>query len=211
MAMDVLDEMVAVLDECDAVLLMLGEEAALNLDELAQFIEIARDETVNAFKAASLLHRYAALSESWTNARSRPRAVFARHAAAVRSGAPRIKPAAPSVRFPPDEDVDMSVATGTQDLMSGERAERPQCVAIAKSTGRACANPAACIGPNEFLRHCYGHLEPEERELFNAHRDRVAELTMVQRAAAVNDLLENGRMVAAEWMERRRLRTQLDE
>ena len=210
MAMDVLDEMVAVLDECDAVLLMLGEEAALNLDELARFIEIARDETVNAFKAASLLHRYAALSESWTNARSRPRAVFARHAAAVRSGAPRIKPAAPSVRFPPDEDVGMSVATGTQNLMGGERAERPQCAAIAKSTGRACANPAACIGPNEFLRHCYGHLEPEERELFNAHRDRVAELTMVQRAAAVNDLLENGRMVAAEWMERRRLRTQLD-
>ena len=104
MALEILDEMVAVLDECGAVLLMLSDEAALNLDELGEVVDVARGEAINAFGAASLLNRHADLSESWTDDLSRPRAIYARHSKAVRSGAARVKPAVPTARFPMAEE-----------------------------------------------------------------------------------------------------------
>lgn len=208
LALEVLDELIAVLDECEAVLFMLVDEATLNLDELAEVLAITRSEALSTFRAASLLNRDAALTESWAaTGRSRPRAVFARHAEAVRAGAPRVKPATPSIRFLADKG-QVSVAGDTHETANADRVERPRCAAFAKSKGRACSNPATCIGPNKYLRHCYGHFEPAERELFDAHRSSVVELSSTRRAVAIDAISENGRMVAADWIERRRLRTE---
>ncbi|RPA65364.1 hypothetical protein EF294_05975 [Gordonia oryzae] len=203
--LEILDEMVAVLDECGAVLLMLSDEAALNLDELGEVVDVARGEAINAFGAASLLNKHAELSESWTGDLSRPRAIYARHSKAVRNGAARVKPAVPTVRFPMAEEAIEHVLDAHQQ--SGETSvERPTCSAFAKSKGRRCTKLAAWMGPNEFLPHCYGHLDEDERRQYDERRDRRAEQERLHRAEVVARLYEEGRMVAAEWAERRRQR-----
>lgn len=205
MALEILDEMVAVLDECGAVLLMLSDEAALNLDELGEVVDVARGEAVNAFGAASLLNQCAKLSESWTDDLSRPRAIYARHSKAVRSGAVRVKPAVPTVRFPMAEEA-IEHVLDAHEQFSETGVERPTCSAFAKSKGRRCTKPAAWMGPNEFLSHCYGHLDADERRQYDERRDRQAEQERLHRVEVVARLHEEGRMVAAEWVERRRQR-----
>nr|WP_020790285.1 hypothetical protein [Gordonia sp. NB41Y] len=205
MSLEILDEMVAVLDECGAVLLMLSDEAALNLDELGEIVDVARGEAVNAFGAASLLNKYAELSESWTDNLSRPRAIYARHSKAVRSGAARVQPAVPTARFPMAEEA-IAHVLDTHQQFSETTVERPTCSAVAKSKGRRCTKPAAWMGPNEFLPHCYGHLDADERRQYEERRNRQAEQERLHRAEVVEQLYEEGRMVAAEWAERRRRR-----
>lgn len=209
MAMAILDEMVTVLDECGAVLLMLSDEAALNLDELGEVVDVARGEAVNAFGAASLLNKHAELGESWTDDLSRPRAIYARHSKAVRNGATRVKPAVPTVRFPMADEAIEGVLDSHQQF-SETSAERPICSAFAKSKGRTCTKPATWMSPNEFLPHCYGHLDADERRQYDERREQMAEQERLHRAEVVERLYEEGRMVAAEWAERRRARTQLE-
>ena len=208
MSLEILDEMVAVLDECGAVLLMLSDEAALNLDELGEIVDVARGEAMNAFGAASLLNKHAELSESWTDALSRPRAIYARHSEAVRNGAPRVTPAVPTVRFPMAGEAIEGFLDNHQQFTETS-ADRPTCSAFAKSKGRRCTKPAAWMGPNEFLPHCYGHLDADERRKYDERRERMAEQEKLHRAEVVERLYEEGRMVAVEWAERRRARFDL--
>lgn len=166
--------MVTVLDECGAVLLALTEEVTPNLDELSQIVDLARSDAVGAFKAASLLYFNAELSESWTDKWSRPRAIFARHSEAVSDGATRIRPATPTSRINPAESFQRELSDAERSR-SGGQFERPQCSATAKSTGRACSRSALALGPSEFLAHCYGHLEQEERAQYDSYQYQLAD------------------------------------
>lgn len=155
-ALELLDEMAAVIDECGVVFAALAEEADLNLDECARTLDEFRQHVGNAYGAASLLNSRAALSMSWSEDRSRPRAVFARHAEAVRTGAPHVVPPLPNQRFPSGYEPDRRTASE-----GGGR--RPPCDAVARSTRKPCGNAALSIGGGEFLTNCFGHLNPEER------------------------------------------------
>lgn len=180
---------------------MLEDEAALNLDDLEAVFHLARADAMNAFKAASLLHFEAGLAESWTGGWSRPHAIFARHSAAVRDGSPRVKPATPTARFPFAEDV---LTASDVKFPHVNRAERPKCAAVAKSTGSDCARFALAIGPDKHLSHCYGHFNADERAQYDAYQQQLADLQHRQRGAAVDRFLEESRTVAADWVERRR-------
>lgn len=91
--------------------------------------------------------------------------------------------------------------------MSGGDVDRPQCSATAKSTGRACSRPASALGPTEFLAHCYGHLDPDERLKYDSYRYQLAEWQRQVRGAAAAKVLKDAREVADEWVERWRERS----
>lgn len=203
--MELLDEMVTVLDECGAVLLVLADEVELNLDELSQMVDLARSDAVSTFKAASLLYFEAELSDSWTDNRSRPRAIFARHSEAVSDGATRVRPTVPTTRINPAEANQRHLSAAVQSVSDGQ-VERPQCAATAKSTGRACSRPALAIGPGEFLAHCYGHLEPDERRQYDAYQYQLADWQRQEHNAALAKLSKDALAVAEQWIDRRRMR-----
>ena len=197
-AVELLDELVVIADECTAVLVFLSEEADLYLDELSMVVEGLREYSTEALKAASLLNVRAPLSESWATGRSRPRGILARHSEAVKRGAVRVKPSLP-VRGSREGTLE-----STLDESQNWTGERPGCEAVAKSTGRPCSNSAIYVGGGQFAAHCYGHLDEAERNRYSEHQDRVAEDQRRRRSDEVDRLVADGRMVASDWLDRRR-------
>lgn len=95
LALDLLEELRLTLVECCLVLKILPPEACLNLRDLEQLLVLAHNDARQAYGAASLLRQGAELDDRWGHNHSRPKAVFARHSAAVHRGAQRIRPIAP--------------------------------------------------------------------------------------------------------------------
>lgn len=91
-ALDLLDELRITLLECLLVLKMLPSEADLNFADLETQILLTHQTAKQTHHAASLLHQGAELDERWGKGLSRPKAVFARHSAAVRQGSEQFRP-----------------------------------------------------------------------------------------------------------------------
>lgn len=89
-----LDELRVSIVECLLVVESLPGNVDLNLDDLSADLLAVQRSAREACKAASLLNQRAALETAWTANLSRPKAVLARHSAAVRNGAPRTPPVA---------------------------------------------------------------------------------------------------------------------
>jgi hypothetical protein len=91
-ALDLLDELRLTLMECVLVLKMLPGEADLNFVDLEQQILLTHHYAKQAHQAASLVNQGATLNARWGKSLSRPKAVFARHSAAVQLGAVQRRP-----------------------------------------------------------------------------------------------------------------------
>ncbi|MFZ2240800.1 MAG: hypothetical protein WAV90_14910 [Gordonia amarae] len=195
--MEMLDALVGTLDECRAVIRVMSDHFGLNLEGLRQSVDTSREDAAYMFRAASLVYLNAALNESWTDRVSRPHAILARHAEAVQAGAPRVKPLAPMPRYRSEFDE----FAGTADDAPSEdstQLERPKCSAIAKTKGRQCSNAVVALGA-DLLSHCYGHLEPEERERYDAYKSQEAARLRDQASTADSQLVGLGLSVMEDW------------
>jgi hypothetical protein len=146
LGLDILDELCTVLLECLMVAEAVQFEVSLNLDELLNALTAIQQPARSAYRAASLLHQGAALDESWSTTRSRPKAVFARHRAAVRGGARPSRSLEPTAsRFN-----DALNANNTIDDARNIAGTGPQCIGPATTPTKDCANVAAYLGSGDF-------------------------------------------------------------
>ena len=169
LALEILDELAARLLECRLVLEALHEEVDLNFDDFVADISVVERSAQEAFGAASLLNKGAALDERWGHNLSRPKAIFARHRAAARRGAPPVNPEPSTVDvfnlgFRPLTRLDR-----LQD-MSGPR---PTCV-VATRDGSHCESSAIYLGSGVFGPNCYVHSTRGERDLYRQHHEKIA-------------------------------------
>ncbi|CPT40594.1 Uncharacterised protein [Mycobacteroides abscessus subsp. abscessus] len=93
LALDVIYELRMKMLECLLVMQTLPEQADLNFADMANDILVAHRSSLETYQAASIVHQDAELDERWGNGLSRPKAIFARHNAAVRRGAIKVTPA----------------------------------------------------------------------------------------------------------------------
>jgi hypothetical protein len=199
LGLDILDELCMALLECLIVAEAVQFEVSLNLDELLNALSAIQQPARSAFRAASVLYQGAALDQSWSTARSRPKAVFARHRAAVRGGARPIRSLEPTAsRFS-----DALNGNTTIDDARNIAGTGPQCVGSATTTTEDCAKVAAYLGSGDFARHCYAHMTSVERTRFREHRNVIA----LQQHAVTQQLHERASraadLVIAEWLGRR--------
>lgn len=199
LGLDVLDEMCIALLECLIAAEAVQFEAGLNLDELLTALCAIQQPARSAFRAASLLHQGAAMTESWSTTRSRPKAVFARHRAAVRQGASPSNPLEPTaVRF--NQALN---ANNTVDDARSVAGTGPQCAGQAGTTTEECTTTAVYLGLGEFAAHCYAHLTAVEHRRFRQYQCDVA----LQQHAVTQTLNERAwraaDLVFAEWLQRR--------
>ncbi|SKY82522.1 Uncharacterised protein [Mycobacteroides abscessus subsp. abscessus] len=204
LALDVIDELRMKMLECLLVLQTLPEEADLNLSDLAGDILAAHRGTQEAYHAASIVHQGAELDARWGHNLSRPKAIFARHNAAVRRGATKVLPVAALCDRLERHLYQLPRTDRTQDVTGA----RPKCSGMVRTTGEDCTNSAIYLGSGMFGAHCYSHATPEEREQYRAHHEAVdarqlrthEDLRELQRAV--------GRKIAAHWISTREQRTQ---
>lgn len=90
--LELLDELRLILLECLLVLKTLPGQVDLNFVDLKSQILLTHQTAKQAHHAASLLHQRAELDERWGQNLSKPKAVFARHNAAVRHGSEQRRP-----------------------------------------------------------------------------------------------------------------------
>lgn len=198
-ALEVLDELRIKMIECRLVLQALPEEADLNLDELEWALQAAHAGACQAYEAASLVHQGAQLDERWGSGWSRPKAVFARHGAAVRGGAPAVAPK-PALgdrlgsllwQSPP---VDRSI-----DIVGA----RPKCAGTIRSTGEICTSSAIYLGAGIFGPHCYSHATREERERYRVHHDAESRVETDAYAELESRQRGVGEALTERWLELR--------
>ncbi|MFA4081355.1 hypothetical protein [Mycobacteroides salmoniphilum] len=204
LALDVIDELRLKMLECLLVLQTLPEEADLNFTDLANDILAAHRGTLEAYQAASIVHQGAELDERWGNGLSRPKAIFARHNAAVRRGAQKVTPM-PALC---DQLERRLYQLPRPDRTQTVAAARPKCSGLVKSTGEDCTNSAIYLGAGMFGAHCYSHATATEREQYRAHHEENdarqarshADLRSMQRAV--------GEKILAHWISTRERRPQ---
>jgi hypothetical protein len=158
----------------------------------------------DAHAAASLVRQGAALDESWATGWSRPRGIFARHNAAVRQGAAKIRPESGLGERRERELWQLPPLDRSQDVPSS----RPTCSGTVRTTtGEQCGKTAVYLGSGSFGAHCYSHATATEREQYTAHSDAVA----ARQAASYEDLRAHRRRVAKlvmkQWLLRRSIRS----
>lgn len=203
-ALDVIDEVRMKMLECLLVLHTLPEEADLNFTDLANDILAAHRATLEAYQAASIVHQGAELDQRWGNGLSRPKAIFARHNAAVRRGATKVT-AMPALCDRLERHLYQLPRPDRTQTVAGAR---PKCSALVKSTGQDCTNSAIYLGSGMFGAHCYSHATPTEREQYRIHHEQNdarqarshADLRNLQRAV--------GQKIADHWISTREQRTQ---
>ncbi len=192
--LEMLDELVGALQECQLALRAIRVDVGLTLDELERDLQTARESARSAFSAASLLAQDADLAASWSDYPSRPKAIHARHRVAVEYGAPRKIPATPAA------DQYEEVLRETYEYMLQQARESQPAPARANRRcghptldGKFCRRRLARIRPNEFASHCPDHLEDSERELYERKRLQAASaIAQAQRAEF--------RRIADEWV-----------
>ncbi|MCA2245774.1 hypothetical protein QRB41_26910 [Mycobacterium avium subsp. hominissuis] len=198
-ALELLDEMRIRLMECRLVLQALSGHADMNFDELENDLDVAEGGVQNAHAAASLVHQGAALDARWGADWSRPRAIFARHGAAVRGGATRVLP---------ERSVGDRIERALWQLPPADRMQnftgpRPQCQSAVRATGAQCVSRAVYLGTGSFGAHCYTHANRHERDQYRMHLDIVA--------ASQSELYEKlsdqrhriGQEVSERWLQTR--------
>lgn len=178
------------------VLAALPGQVDLNLDELSTELRSALRSARHAYQAASLLNQGAALAQAWGTGLSRPRAVFARHRAAVRDGATPMSPQSSGA-----EQLEKQLATmDAADDVAQFHAYRPVCAATVQASGQPCRSSALHLGHGFFSQRCYQHASPAEKARFRAQHagptdDTMRGLREMHRAAGMG--------ICADWMSRR--------
>lgn len=204
LALDVIDELRMKMLECLLVLQTLPDEADLNFTDLANDVLAAHRGTLEAYQAASIVHQGAELDERWGNGLSRPKAIFARHNAAVRRGAAHITPL-PALSDRLERHLYRLPRADRTQTIAGQR---PKCAALVKTTGEDCTNSAIYLGSGMFGAHCYSHATPDEREQYRAHHEQ----NDARQARSHNDLrnLQRavGEKIVAHWISTREQRAQ---
>ncbi|MCV7355340.1 hypothetical protein [Mycolicibacterium fluoranthenivorans] len=202
-ALEVLDELRIRMMESRLALQALAGEAELNFDELDEDLQAVQDAAREAFEAASLVHQGAPLDSPWADGPSRPRAIFARHNAAVRQGAHRVDPL-------------MTMACDLEralwQLRMGDDAEaaarRPRCAGTVRTTGEKCVSAVIHLGGGLVGTQCYSHATPAERNQYKVNH----EVLNAQRSTALGALLNRRRdagvIVMEHWLQYREARRQ---
>ncbi|MUM06784.1 hypothetical protein B5P44_18635 [Mycobacterium sp. CBMA 213] len=199
LALELLDELRIRMMECRLVLSALPDEADMNFDELDVELHTAQEAATRAYAAASVVHQGARLDPRWGNGWSRPKAIFARHQAAVRDGAPKVDPK-PAL----GDRVERSLwqLPGMHNVDRAPDA-RPKCTGTVRTTKRPCTAGAVYLGSGLFAAHCYSHATPAERAQCRAHHDFVDTF----QSTAYTDLLERqrevGERLSVQWLQDR--------
>lgn len=204
LAIEVIDELRMKMLECLLVVQTLPDTADLNFTDLANDILAAHRSTLETYQAASIVHQGAELDERWGNGLSRPKAIFARHNAAVRRGATKVTPA-PALCDRLERHLYQLPRPDRTQTVAGQR---PKCSALVKSTGEDCTNSAIYLGSGIFGAHCYSHATPEEREQYRVHHEK----NDARQARSHNDLRDLqravGEKISAHWISTREHRIQ---
>lgn len=210
LALELLDEMRIRLMECRLVLQALPDHADMNFDELEKDLHAASQGAHNAYGAASLVHQGAALDARWGADWSRPKAIFARHGAAVRAGAAKI---------PPGRSVGDRLERALWQLPPADRIQnfagpRPQCVGTVRPNDLQCTSHAVYLGSGSFGTHCYSHAGRYERDQHRTHLDEIATAQSELHDELLDRLHHVGEEVSACWLQsrtgRRRWADELD-
>lgn len=196
LALELLDEMRIRLMECRLVLQALPDHADMNFDELEKDLHVAAQGAHNAYGAASLVHQGAALAARWGADWSRPKAIFARHGAAVRGGAAKV---------PPGRSVGDRLERALWQLPAADRIQnfagpRPQCVATVRSNDLQCTSSAVYLGSGSFGTHCYTHASRYERDQHRAQLDEVAAAQSELHDKLLDRLYHVGEEVSERWL-----------
>ncbi|XCI63721.1 hypothetical protein MPNTM1_04898 [Mycolicibacterium parafortuitum] len=196
--LELLNELVGALQECQLALRTMRVDVGLTLDELERDLRRARETASSAYGAASLLHQNADLARGWSEYPSRPRAIHARHRVAVEYGAPRKVPAEPTA-----DRYEETLRQAYEQTINAARADQPRtsgpgrrCGTYLEDEGRACRRRVVRTGQDEFANHCPDHLDDAQRELYKRHQQEAARtVAQAQR--------EEFRRIADEWIARR--------
>ncbi|WP_237570813.1 hypothetical protein [Mycolicibacterium lacusdiani] len=195
---EVLDQLCLTLLECLLIANDVQRDVGLNLDELISGLSAIQNTARSAFRAASLLNQRAELEVAWSDYFSRPKAIFARHHAAVRSGARMVRPREPAASlFDAELDDAMPIDDGPQ-----VGTPRPACTSATKAK-RACSNTAIYLGSGVFAQHCYSHLTAVERRRFDKHRDEIAALEDRLLEEGAQHIARAAELVRLEWQRKR--------
>ncbi|WP_074363838.1 hypothetical protein, partial [Mycobacteroides abscessus] len=204
LALDVIDELRMKMLECLLVLHTLPDEADLNFTDLANDILAAHRGSLEAYQAASIVHQGAELDERWGNSLSRPKAIFARHNAAVRRGAVQVAPL-PALCDRLERHLYQLPRPDRTQTVAGQR---PKCAAVVKTTGQDCTNSAIYLGSGMFGAHCYSHATAAEREQYRDHHERNDALQARSHTDLRNLQRAVGQKIAAHWIATREQRVQ---
>ncbi len=161
-AITALDQACWHLLNCELTLQALDGEVDLQFDELFNELGRVQREVENAFQAASLLMSRASLATSWGRLPSRPKAIFARHRAAVaESGAEPVRPwSSNAAAFV--EDLELVARNGNRPAIPTSPA--PQCEAKIRNGSRRCSKAALSFGDEEWASRCHIHASKAEKE-----------------------------------------------
>lgn len=196
--LEMLDELVGTLLECQLALRSMRVDVGLTLDELEVHLRKSRESASLAYGAASLLHQDADLAASWTDYPSRPKAIHARHRVAVEYGAPHKSPAVPTAdRY--DEtlrDSHEEKMRQTRKSSAGHAPSGGRCRTYLEHEGKSCRRRTVRISPGKFADHCPHHLDDVEHELYERHR-----LEAAKRVAQAQR--DEFRKIADEWIVQR--------
>jgi hypothetical protein len=186
-AMTALGALCSSLLECRLVLAALPGEVDMIFDDLEAQLAAAQMEARQTFRAASLLRQGADLDPRWGERASRPKAVFARHGAAVKKGATQVVPHLSDA----DEFFDVLNDPGRPDLAQDlPRGDRPKCPAVAADDSQPCNRTALYLGKGRWAPLCWAHSGPADRDLYrrnqqedsNRYEDRDERVLVLGRA-----------------------------
>jgi len=166
-----LGELCSSLLECRLVIAALPEEVDMIFDDLDTQLAAAQMEARQTYKAASLLQQGAPLEPRWGKRASRPKAVFARHGAAVKSGATRVIPHLSAA----DEFFDVLNDPGRSDLAQDlPPGKRPKCPVVGSNGEEPCNQTAFYLGKGRFAATCWAHGSEGERDRYRRHQEEDA-------------------------------------
>ena len=166
--MTALGELCSALLECRLVIAALPEEVDMIFDDLDTQLAAAQIEARQTYKAASLLRQGAPLEPRWGKRASRPKAVFARHGAAVKSGTTRVIPHLSAA----DEFFDVLNDPGRSDLAQDlPPGKRPRCAVVGPNKEVPCDQTAFYLGKGQFAATCWPHGSEGDRDLYRRHQE----------------------------------------
>lgn len=181
----------------------LAGEADLNFDELDGDLQAVQGSAREAFEAASLVHQGAPLDAPWAGGPSRPRAIFARHSAAVRQGAHKVTPSSTLAGQLERSLWQLPIRAEAEDAP-----DRPKCTATVRSTGDNCVSAAIHLGGGVFGTQCYSHASTAEREQYKIHHKALNNERSHAHAALLDRQREAGVTVIEIWLQHRETRPQ---
>lgn len=198
LALEILDELAVRLLECRLALEALHDDVDLNFDEFIGDISVVERSAQEAFGAASLLSKGAALDERWGFNLSRPKAIFARHRAAARRGAPAVSPEPSTV-----DVFNLGFRPLTRlDRIQDMSRPRPTC-ATATRDGSRCGSSAIYLGTGVFGPNCYVHSTRAERDQYRQHQEKIAAKVVEERYSYAEQMSAIGHDVIGFWMQQR--------